>query len=496
MTGTPSSVSVPEVVARARAAQPAWAALSVEERVRRIAPLKDRVLDRAEAIAALLHDEIGKPEVEALLGEVLPSADLVDYWTANIVEMLDPEGVDLDARIYPGQSGTLEREACGVVAVITPWNFPVAWPLRTLVPALLAGNAVVFKPSEVSPRSGTLVAELFADLLPVGLLGLVQGSGEAGEALCLADVDLVRFTGSTATGRKVAHACAERLIPCSLELGGKDAAIVLADANLDRAARGVVWGAMMNAGQSCASIERVYVVRSVGEAFTRKVRDVVAALRPGVDVGPLVTAAQRARVSRQVEAAKAAGARVLTGGAGAAGDEAKRDYAPTVVRVDDDASALMREETFGPVLPIALVADENEAVERANASRYGLTASVWGRNRKKAQRVARRLRAGVVTINNHGLTAALPNAPWTGRGDSGWGITGSPLALHALTRPRFVLFDGSRRKRDLWWYPYTPALRNAALAMTTLRSGTRGLFARVGALFRLVGAILARARGM
>jgi acyl-CoA reductase-like NAD-dependent aldehyde dehydrogenase len=494
MTGTPSSVSVPEVVARARAAQPAWAALSVEERVRRIAPLKDRVLDRAEAIAALLHDEIGKPEVEALLGEVLPSADLVDYWTANIVEMLDPEGVDLDARIYPGQSGTLEREACGVVAVITPWNFPVAWPLRTLVPALLAGNAVVFKPSEVSPRSGAQVAELFADLLPVGLLGLVQGSGEAGEALCQADVDLVVFTGSVATGRKVAHVCAERLIPCSLELGGKDAAIVLADANLDRAARGVVWGAMMNAGQSCASIERVYVVRSVGEAFTKKVCDLVAALRPGVDVGPLATAAQRAKVSRQVEAATAAGARVLTGGAGGATNEATRDYAPTVV--DDDASALMREETFGPVLPIALVADENEAVERANASRYGLTASVWSRNKKKARRVAMRLRAGVVTINDHGFTAALPNAPWTGRGDTGWGITGSPLALDALTRPRFVLFDGSRRKRELWWYPYTPALRNAALAMATLRSGSRSLFARVGALFRLVGAILARARGM
>jgi acyl-CoA reductase-like NAD-dependent aldehyde dehydrogenase len=512
MTDTPPSESVAEVVARARDAQPAWAALSVEERVRRMAPLKDRVLDRAEAIATRVREEVGKPEIEALLGEVLPTADLVQYWTANVVEMLDPEDVDIDARIYPGKTGTLSREPCGVVAVIMPWNFPVALPLRTLIPALLAGNAVVFKPSEVSPRCGALVVDFFAGLLPEGVLGLVQGAGDVGEALCQADVDLVVFTGSVGTGRKVAHACAERLVRCSLELGGKDAAIVLADADLDRAAHGVVWGAMMNAGQNCASIERVYVIRSVGEAFTKKVCDAVAALRPGADVGPLATPAQRAIVSRQVEGAVAAGAKVLAGGEVLAGgkvvadakavvgaakgaDKAQREYAPTVVRVEDDASPLMREETFGPVLPIALVADENEAVERANASRYGLTASVWSRNKKKARLLASRLRAGVVTINNHGFTGALPNAPWTGRGQSGWGITGSPLALETLTRPRFVLLDRSRRKRELWWYPYTRALRNAALAMAILRSGSRGIFARVAALFRLVGAMVARARG-
>jgi acyl-CoA reductase-like NAD-dependent aldehyde dehydrogenase len=402
--------------------------------------------------------------------------------------------VDIDAIAYPGKEGTIEREARGVVAVIMPWNFPFALPLRTIVPALLAGNAVVFKPSEVSPKSGALVAEVLSGLVPDGVFGIVQGAGDVGGALCEADVDLVVFTGSVATGRKVAHACAEKLIPCSLELGGKDAAIVLADADLERAANGVVWGAMMNAGQNCASVERVYVVRSVGEAFTKKVCEVVASLRPGLDVGPLATPAQRAIVARHVDAAKAAGAKVLSGGVDT-GEGETREYPPTVVSVKSDDTPLMSDETFGPVLPIALVDDADEAIRRANASRYGLTASLWTKDRKKARILAKKLRAGVVTINNHGFTGALPNAPWSGHGETGWGITGSSFALDMLTRPRLVLLDRSRGKRELWWYPYTPALRNVAVAMATLRSGTRGIFARIGALFRLIGAMLARGRG-
>jgi acyl-CoA reductase-like NAD-dependent aldehyde dehydrogenase len=491
--------STEAVVARARVAQQKWADLQPVERARILEPTKDRILDRAHSIAERVQEDVGKPLVEALLGEVLPSADVVQYWTRHIATLLEATPVELDAIAYPRKSGTILREPRGVVAAIMPWNFPVALPLRTIVPALLAGNAVVFKPSEVAPRSGRLVAELFEGLLPDGLLQLLEGGAETGAALCAADVDVVVFIGSVQAGRKVAHACAERLIPCSLELGGKDAALVLGDADLARAANGVVWGAMMNAGQNCASVERVYVEKAVAKSFTDSVCAVVESLRPGVDVGPLATAAQRGIVQSHVREAVARGAELLRGGAdgerGNGNGEGTRDYPPTVVRVTGEDTALMRDETFGPVLPIVVVENADEAVARANASRYGLTASIWSRDLRKAQSLARRLRAGVVTINNHAFTGAIPAAPWSGAGETGWGVTNSPLALEGLTRPRFVLVDRSRAARELWWYPYTPALRAIGSSMAVVRSARRPLMERLRALASLIAAFVQRARG-
>ncbi len=305
---------MPALVARARAAQRAWSELSVEQRVRRLRPLKSRVLDAAERIAEVVHREVGKPVTEALSAEVLATADVVDYWCDVIEEHLVDRVIEIDPLAYPKKRGTLSRVARGVVVVIAPWNFPFTLPLRTIVPALLAGNAVVLKPSEISPRTGALIGEMLAGLLPEGVFDVVQGGGALGGALCGADVDLVCFTGSVATGKKVARACAEQLVPCSLELGGKDAAIVLRDANLERAANGVVWGALSNAGQNCAAIERVYVERAIAEAFTKKVVEVVRALRAPEDVGPLTTERQRAIVKEHVEEAVARGAKVLAGG--------------------------------------------------------------------------------------------------------------------------------------------------------------------------------------
>ncbi|MEA2749006.1 MAG: hypothetical protein QOI41_3149, partial [Myxococcales bacterium] len=354
------------IVAKARAAQVEWAALDVQKRIRAISAVKKRILARAEATAKTVHEETGKPEVEALLGEILASADVVGYWADIIADELEPFEAEIDALSYPKKSGLIHREARGTIAVIMPWNFPFALPLRTLIPALMAGNAIVFKPSEITPRTGKLVADLFEGLVPAGLIGLVQGGGDAGARLCAADVDLVVFTGSPASGRKVAHACADRLIPCTLELGGKDAAIVLADADLDRAANGIVWGAMMNAGQNCGAVERVYADKKIVKALTDKVIAATRALRVGDDVGPLTTSAQRDTVARHVEAARAAGAVVHLGGESLDDPRSKLGYQPTVITIDADENPLIADETFGPVLPITAVADADEAIRRAN----------------------------------------------------------------------------------------------------------------------------------
>lgn len=480
---------VAAVVRRAREAQDEWAEVPIAKRVKAISKLKATILSRAEEIAKLVHAETGKPEVEALLGEVLASADVVSYWAELIAEELEPFEAEIDPLSYPKKRAWVHRDPRGTIALIMPWNFPFALPLRTMIPALMAGNAIVFKPSEVTPRTGKLVADLFAGIVPDGLVGLVQGGGDVGARLVECDVDLVVFTGSTATGRKVAHACAERLIPCSVELGGKDAAIVLADADLDRAANGIVWGAMMNAGQNCGAVERVYVDKSVADVLTAKIVSATKALRFRDDVGPLTTEAQRRIVERHVDAARAAGAEVLEGGEPIEAEGTTSGYRPTVVKIDAEDNPLVADETFGPVVPITAVDGVEDAIRRANASRYGLTASIWTADVRTAEQLARRLRAGVVTINNHSFTGAIASVPWGGVGESGWGITGSPLALDHLTRPRLLVIDRNRAARETWWFPYSPTLRKLALAFAALRGGATSFGARLGALFAVLAVL-------
>lgn len=492
MTLADADVLPRDLLLRAQKAQKAWAARSVEDRIAALAPLAKRILEQADAIAEIVHREVKKPMAEALLAEVLPSADVVNYWCSEGFEHLEPTDVELDAISYPGKSGVITREPRGVVLAIMPWNFPVALPLRTIVPALLAGNAVLFKPSEVSPESGRKLGELLQGLIPDDLLIVCSGDGKLGAELLATDVDMVVFTGSVATGRKVAHACVDKLVPCALELGGKDAAIVLSDCDLERAAQGVVWGALSNAGQNCGAVERVYVESSIAEAFTKRVTEITASLKD-TDVGPLATKAQFDVVARHVEAAKELGAKVETGGDASVGAGTFR-YPPTVLTLAKDEGPLMTEETFGPVIPIVKVKDAEEALELANASKFGLTASVWTKDIAKGKALGHRLRAGVVTINNHSFTGALPMTPWTGVGESGWGVTNSPFALDGLTRPRLLLVDKNRAKTELWWYPYTDVLTAIARTMAKLKGGT-GVLGRIGALFTLLGLLPKRLRG-
>jgi acyl-CoA reductase-like NAD-dependent aldehyde dehydrogenase len=480
---------IPELVARARKAQAAHAARSVDERAKLLNAFKNAILRRGDALTKALMAETGKPEPEAWLHDVVPTADLAAYWSVEGPLLLAAVEPTLDALNYPGKHAVVERLPRGVIALITPWNFPVALPLRTIFPALLAGNAVILKPSEHAPRSAAILGEAAREVFGEDLLIVAQGGGNVGAAIIEAGVDSIVFTGSVATGRKVAHAAAEALIPVSLELGGKDPAIVLDDADVERAARGILWGAFANSGQNCAAIERVYATPKIAGPLEKRLAELAAELVPGRDFGPLCNRRQLAIVEKQVEAAKAAGAEVLAGGERL--DKPGLWYAATVLRNVPSDQAALTEETFGPMVPVTTVSDEAAAIVAANSSPYGLTASVWTKNIRKGEEVARQLRAGVVMVNNHGFTGAIPSLPWSGVGDSGFGVTNSAHALDALTRPRAVIVDRRRAKQEMWWHPYTDGLSSIGRNMAVIRGGG-GWVARIKAVFALLGAFASR----
>src|SRR5690606_6466972 len=346
----------------------------------------------------------------------------------------------------------------GVVGIITPWNFPFVLALNPTAQALMAGNAVVLKPSEVTPNAGRLVEELFrAAGAPEGLVQCVTGDGETGAALVEAGVDKISFTGSVRTGRRVAEACGRQLIPCTLELGGKDPMVVCADADLDRAASGAVYGAFANAGQVCVSTERVYVVESVADEFLRKVVERTARLRQGTggeaDVGPLIWPRQLEVIERHVEDARRRGARVLTGG--------RRNpaypgyfYEPTVLADVDHEMLVMREESFGPLMPVMRVRDETEALRLANDSAYGLNANVWTRDKRRGLELARRIDAGCAVVNDCMITYGIPESPFGGVRESGIGRVNGEQGLKGYCTVQSIVVDRFGSKSEPIWFPY------------------------------------------
>ncbi|MDX1494075.1 MAG: aldehyde dehydrogenase family protein [Longimicrobiales bacterium] len=472
------AAAVAEAVARARRAAPEWSPLPVRRRVEALAELARVFERRADDLAASIVEETGKPQAEAL-AEVVVSVELIRYYRAHAPRHLRPRRVSSGWMMW--KKAWVEREPLGVVGAITPWNYPLILAMDAVTTALVAGNAVVVKPSELTPLATTMIPELCREAgLPEGVVQVVTGDGRTGEALVRSGVDKIFFTGSTAVGRKVMAAAAETLTPVTLELGGKDPAIVLDDADLERAARGIAFGGFFNAGQTCISIERIYVLEPVADAFIEALVREARALRwdgaGARDLGPMITAAQHRKVSEHIEDAVAKGARILTGGVPEAGEGA---IAPTVLADIDATMKVYAEETFGPVLPVIPVPSEEEAVRRANDTAYGLFASVWTGNRKRGLRLARQIRSGGVSINDSLSHYGVGGLPMGGVADSGFGSRRGLEGLDEMTRVRTYFADRGGLTREPWWFPYDDRgerLTRAVLALRA-RGGVSGLIA-------------------
>jgi acyl-CoA reductase-like NAD-dependent aldehyde dehydrogenase len=451
-----------DAVLKARVAQRDWAAKPIADRVRALRPLLELVIARRDELARLVSREVGKPRLEALTGEVLSTLETFRYYLDNAESILATKKIRHSLLLTT--KSEYRYEPWGVVALITPWNYPFFLTLSIGLSAIVAGNAVVNKPSECTPLVGLEIEKLFRDAgLPPALWQCLPGYGDVGAALIEALPDKVSFTGSVATGRKVGAMCGERLIPVSLELGGKDPAIVLDDAPLDRAIRSLVWGSFCNAGQICASVERIYVQDRIAREFTERFVAETKKLRQGpdkafdVDVGSMANRQQWEVVSRQVEEAKARGATVLAGGSGTKGDGEKGGwwFQPTVLSDVKDDMSVQRDETFGPVVTIVPVSGEEEAIRRANDSPYGLTASVWTLDERKADRIAKRLEHGSVYVNDTLVPGGAGEVSWGGVKHSGFGRTRGPDGLLAMARVKHVAFDRFKMKDAPFWFPYT-----------------------------------------
>jgi succinate-semialdehyde dehydrogenase/glutarate-semialdehyde dehydrogenase len=457
-----SADEVAAAVARARAAQRGWGALSFKERAAVVMRARALLLEGMDEIAELIARESGKPAAEALSMEIVPALDLMQFFARKAGRMLRPEKIDIGLYRFLGRTSVVEYRPLGVVGIISPWNFPWATPLGEVVMALMAGNCVVLKPSELTPFVGLKVGEVFARAgLPGGVLEIVTGDGSTGAALVESGVDKIMFTGSVPTGRRVAESAARRLLPVVLELGGKDAMIVFEDADLSAASEAAVWGAFANSGQACASVERCYVHESIAEEFTRRVVEKAKALRqePGAacDLGSMSSERQLLTVEEHVKDAVGRGARVLAGGGRTKGcAERGWFHEPTVLAGVDHSMTVMREETFGPVLPIMTFREEAEAVTLANDSEFGLTASVWTRDIRRGRRVASRIEAGTVMVNEVLYTHGIAQTPWGGVKQSGLGRTHGRLGLLEMVAPYHVHVNRLAFMQDVWWFAYTP----------------------------------------
>jgi acyl-CoA reductase-like NAD-dependent aldehyde dehydrogenase len=460
--------SLPEILKRSRTVQREWAAIPIHDRCKLLNVLREKILASRDELAEAVVLESGKPRVEALFADIFVALDTAAYFAANAPQLLWPEKVPHHSTAAKAKSGRLIHEPIGVIGIISSWNYPLAIPISQIIPALVAGNAVICKTSDFTPRCGALIERLFLDAgFPKNLVTIIQGGAEVGQAFIDTKPDKLLFTGSVATGRRVAEACAKHLIPTVLELGGKDAMLVLADANLNIAASAAVWGSYTNCGQVCLSVERLFVEQSIAEKFTQLCVGKTKKLRlghgsdPATDVGPLIRPQHVQRMSDLLADATQRGATILCGGKPRP-DLGPNFFEPTVITGVNNSMRLFQEETFGPILAIQSVRDAEEAVTRANDSTFALAASVWTSDADRGESIAKQLRAGSVMINDAISYFAIAEAPHGGCGLSGWGRTHGKAGLLEMVQPKYIDIDRLPGTQKPWWYRYGNDLNQAA----------------------------------
>jgi acyl-CoA reductase-like NAD-dependent aldehyde dehydrogenase len=465
-----SPTLLPEIVARARTAQASWAKVSVEDRSAELHTLRERMMASRQELSDAVVRESGKPRAEALFADLFVALDSAAYWARYTARALRAQRVPHHSVAAKAKTGYLVYEPLGVIAIISSWNYPLAIPLSQIIPAVAAGNAVVCKTSEFTPHCGALIQKLFFEAgFPKDLVTVVQGGGEVGQALIDVQPDKVMFTGSVRTGRRVAEACARKLIPSVLELGGKDAMIVLADAHLEVASSAAVWGSYTNCGQVCLSVERLFVEKSIAEEFISRCVEKTRKLRlgpgsdPATDVGPLIRPQHVQRMSELLEDAISRGATVLCGGH-ARPDLGPNFFEPTLIANVDSGMKLFQEETFGPILAVQVVRDAEEAICRANDSSFSLAASVWTADQQRGEAIAGRLRCGAVMVNDAISYFGIAEAPHGGCGSSGWGRTHGKAGLLEMVQSKYIDVDRLPRQEKPWWYRYGADLEDAAEA--------------------------------
>ena len=449
-----------DAVEAAKEAFPGWAATPVAERQRIIGRWLEIMLEERDELTRLVSTEGGKPINEARLVDVFPGLETLSFYSKKLARLLAFKPVKPYQLLFAHWKAGYRFDPLGVMAIITPWNYPVGIPIAEIVPAVGAGNTVVFKPASATVLTGLMLGDMARRAgFPPGVVNTVALPGSATDVvLDHPDVVKVLFTGSVEIGRHVARRCAERLVPAQLELGGKDAAVVAADAHLERTARGVVWGAFVNTGQTCASIERLYVERPIFDRLLKRIVELTNAIKvgdpslPDTDMGPLTTKGQLDIVARQVEEALAVGSKALTGGVRPGGPGFF--YPPTILVDVDDEMSVIQDETFGPLLPVIPVDSIDEAVRRANSSKFGLTASGWTRSKKTAARLQSELEAGVVTINDHAVAFGEQTGTWGGVRESGIGRAHGEFGMAEMVNVKYVMRDPGTDKAMPWYYPY------------------------------------------